>query len=382
MACAWPRTPSRWRPPGDNLDVWIGGAPDYPTQRLLPGSVADAAFFDTALSATDILGLYTGQTILGITLSGPNVTLTWAQGRLLQAPTVLGPWTTNSAATSLPATGGRAVLQGYRSLKDIEKRMSNVSAVSEAAEGFGSGRLVTTMVERPRLGGCGRGPDSASTDPDAPKAFTLIELLVVIAIIAILAGLLLRLARAKSQAKQTACINNFRQQTISITVYVMDNKAYPGDYDAVNGRYVWMQRILTYAANNRKVFSVPWRASAARDTNNRCINGLQNPWVVTPNARFSVGYNDWGLNLMANPQLGLGGDVDGGFFKGAVKDIGVVAPSQMINLGDTRALPVGQDSGSWEANLNPDGHAGQLGQRLERAVALQPARRQDRPCVL
>jgi uncharacterized protein YjdB len=101
-------------PAGNNLDVWIGGAPDYGTTRLLPADIAGAAIFDQALTAAQVQGLYSGvfvegPEIISITHSGSNVVLTWQSGVLLQSPSLLGPWTTNSSAVSpytVPAISG------------------------------------------------------------------------------------------------------------------------------------------------------------------------------------------------------------------------------------------------------------------------------------
>jgi hypothetical protein len=59
------------------------------------------------VTATSAAITVQAQVTVGISPSGTNVVLTWSAGTLLQAPTLLGPWTTNSAAVSpytAPAT--------------------------------------------------------------------------------------------------------------------------------------------------------------------------------------------------------------------------------------------------------------------------------------
>jgi hypothetical protein len=100
-------------PAGDNLDVYIGGAPDY-NNRFVAANIADASVFTYALTGAQVQGLYTGVFVtapnyITIGRSGSDVVLTWHSGILLEASSVTGPWTAVSGATSpysVPVTAG------------------------------------------------------------------------------------------------------------------------------------------------------------------------------------------------------------------------------------------------------------------------------------
>jgi prepilin-type N-terminal cleavage/methylation domain-containing protein/prepilin-type processing-associated H-X9-DG protein len=196
--------------------------------------------------------------------------------------------------------------------------------------------------------------------PTGRRAFTLIELLVVIAIIAILAAMLLpALAKAKSKAKQTSCLNNFRQIGIGAIIYAEEQKAYPGCLWNFGGNYsfVWVPRLSGQLGKNRDVFHCPAATvESAWDTQlNPTLGATAIPpaigwdfYGIKQTTRFSIGYNDWGLSQGAN--LGLGGDVGAGANEDSTRIVTATRirrPVDMIMLADSKP------DGSFDGSVDP-----------------------------
>jgi len=172
-------------------------------------------------------------------------------------------------------------------------------------------------------------------------AFTLIELLVVVAIISILAALLLpTLSRAKSAARVTKCINNERQISLGLALY-LDDAAGVYPYQGLWGfdppvHSFWGELLEPYT-NSRwtnGIFRCPAFRGVTTDPS------LRTNIQMWPDPAGSYGYNGFGTGSFGapTPLLGLGDfyvpDLPGST-KRQIREQQVLVPSEMIAFADS-----------------------------------------------
>lgn len=179
-----------------------------------------------------------------------------------------------------------------------------------------------------------KGNRGLDTRLDGSTAFTLIELLVVIAIITILAALLLMsLSSARYSARNAVCRNNLRQMSIGLHFYTSAYGVFPLLINE-QGNLAWYQQLelplVTVFPGNiptnvsgisyRRlggVFHCPMNSGMIRK------DGVQ--WIVN---------TSYGENIGVYGAYGIGGDISLPQPRQPRRESSVVAPADMIALGD------------------------------------------------
>jgi prepilin-type processing-associated H-X9-DG protein/prepilin-type N-terminal cleavage/methylation domain-containing protein len=193
--------------------------------------------------------------------------------------------------------------------------------------------------------------------PRANSAFTLVELSVVIAIIGILTALLLTtISKVKGRAYQIQCINNVHQLGLALHTFVQENHEYPLNTNVEVNKGEHSEHYSNWTeALSYEALGIPksefayftngvWNCPTARWNKNQGSLNSMNIW-------FSYGYNYLGLNSPGkNEATGLGGQTTTiyGPLAPPVGESAVVAPADMIAIGDAFDSAPSLQRGSWD----------------------------------
>lgn len=185
--------------------------------------------------------------------------------------------------------------------------------------------------------------------PRNRRGFTLIELLVVIAIIAILAAILFPVfARAREQARKSACISNLKQIGTAILMYAQDydEQIVPVATGVCPGpnAFGWGDLVQPYV-KNYKVLECPSnvvkiqlnnavnpprvmrdRGGTGAGVTDECTTGT----TIPANTNYSYGVNAFG------PQPGQSADTAGPFNGNFLAMASLPAPANVIGIADGR----------------------------------------------
>ncbi len=193
------------------------------------------------------------------------------------------------------------------------------------------------------------------------KGFTLIELLVVIAIISILAAILFPVfARARENARRTACLSNLKQIGLGIAMYTQDyderlvSYAYPNPLGTVIYGY---QVALHPYVKNYQLYVCPSAEKISTLNSNSC-----DPTKVSTNATGagSYGYNYKNLGDYTRNT----GPVDAVTNPNRLQDralADIIAPTETVMLTEINCIngcgPTYQPS-DWETAASGSCHTG------------------------